>query len=65
MVGGGAGGDELRLPLVHEGHQLVHLGDDAALFGEGRKRDLTLGDMTLVDLPNARRCLSKALNCLA
>jgi hypothetical protein len=64
-VGGGAGGGELRLPPVNQGHQLVHLGDDAALLSERRKRDLTLGDMTLVDLPNARCCLRKALNGLA
>ena len=33
--GGGAGRGELRFQCVHQGHQLVHLGHDPALFGEG------------------------------
>ena len=33
--GGGAGGDEVRFQLVHQAHQLIHLGHDPALFGEG------------------------------
>lgn len=32
--GGGAGGGELRLQLVHQGHQLIHFGHDPGLFGE-------------------------------
>lgn len=35
VPGGVAGGSELRLKLVDEGHQLVHLGHDPALFGDG------------------------------
>jgi hypothetical protein len=31
----GLGGGELDLQLVADGHQLVDLGDDAVLFGEG------------------------------
>ncbi len=31
----GLGSSELRFQLVAEGHQLIHLGDDAMLFGEG------------------------------
>ena len=31
----GVGGGELRVELVAEGHQLIDLGDDALLFGEG------------------------------
>ena len=31
--GGGAGGGELRLQLVHQGHQLRPFGHDPALFG--------------------------------
>jgi hypothetical protein len=30
---------ELLLQLVAEGHQFVHLGDDAVLFGEGWEGD--------------------------
>ena len=33
--GGGTGGFELRFQLVHQGHQLIDLGHDPALFGEG------------------------------
>jgi len=33
--GGGAGFGDLRFQLVHQGHQLIHLGHDPALFGEG------------------------------
>lgn len=33
--GGGAGGGELLLQRVHQGHQLLHFGHDPALFGEG------------------------------
>ena len=29
------GGGEADFELVAEGHQLVHLGNDAVLFGEG------------------------------
>lgn len=29
----GPGGGELRFELVAEGHQFIHLGDDAVLFG--------------------------------
>jgi hypothetical protein len=32
---GGAGGGELVLQLVDQGHQLIHFGHDPALFGEG------------------------------
>lgn len=35
----GLGGGEVRLQTVAQPHQLVHLGDDAALFGEGRYRN--------------------------
>jgi len=35
VLGGGAGGGELRFQLVHQGHQLLHFGHDPALFGEG------------------------------
>jgi len=35
VLGGGAGGGELRFQLVHQGHQLIHFGHDPALFGEG------------------------------
>jgi hypothetical protein len=31
------GGGELRLQLVAQSHQFIHLGDDAALFSEGWK----------------------------
>ena len=31
----GSGGGELGLQLVADGHQLIDLGDDTALFGEG------------------------------
>ena|GEM_PF-1375855 len=31
---GGAGGGQLRFQFVHQSHQLIHLGYDAALFGE-------------------------------
>ena len=30
---------QLRFELVAEGHQLVHLGDDPLLLGEGREGD--------------------------
>ena len=30
-------GGEARFQLVAQGHQLIDLGDDAVLFGEGRK----------------------------
>ena len=32
--GGGAGGGELGLQLVNQGHQLIYFGDDTALFRE-------------------------------
>ncbi len=35
VVGNGAGGDELAFQFVDQGHEFVHLGDDAALFSEG------------------------------
>ena len=35
LPGHDAGGGELRFQLVHQDHQFVDLGDDAALFGEG------------------------------
>lgn len=34
LSGGGAGGGELRFQLVHQCHELIDFGDDAALFGE-------------------------------
>ena len=37
--GGGTGGGELRFQLIHQGHQLIHLGHDPALFGEGWERE--------------------------
>ena len=33
----GLGRRELRFQSVAKGHQLIHLGDDAVLLGEGRK----------------------------
>ena len=33
----GLGGGELRFQPVAQGHQFIHLGDDAVLFGEGWK----------------------------
>ena len=33
----GAGLGEVGLEAVDEGHQFIDLGDDAVLFGEGRK----------------------------
>jgi hypothetical protein len=33
---------ELLLQLVAEGHQFIHLGDDAVLFGEGWEGDGSL-----------------------
>jgi hypothetical protein len=33
FLGGGTGGGELRFQLVHQGHQLIDFGHDAALFG--------------------------------
>jgi hypothetical protein len=33
VLGGGAGGGELHFQLVHQGHQLIHFGHDAALLG--------------------------------
>ena len=39
VLGGGAGGGELRFQLVHQGHQLIHFGHDPALFGEGWERE--------------------------
>ena len=35
-VGFGLGDRELLFQPVAEGHQFVHLGDDAVLFGQGR-----------------------------
>jgi hypothetical protein len=32
-----AGNGDLRFQRVHQGHQLLHFGDDPALFGEGGK----------------------------
>jgi len=37
-LGNGAAGGELRFQLVHQGHQLIHLGHDPAAWGEGVKR---------------------------
>jgi hypothetical protein len=34
-LGNGAGGDELALQFVDQGHEFVHFGDDTALLGEG------------------------------
>ncbi len=34
VVGVGLGGGELGVQLVAEGHQFIHFGDDAVLFGE-------------------------------
>lgn len=31
------GGGELRFQSVTEGHEVIHFGDDALLFGEGRE----------------------------
>ena len=31
----GLGGGELGFQLVAEGHEFIHFGDDAVLFGEG------------------------------
>ena len=36
LLGGGARRGELRLDFIHQRHQLIDLGDDPALFGEGR-----------------------------
>ena len=36
-VGFGLGGGELGFQLVAEGHQFIHFGDDAVLFGESGK----------------------------
>lgn len=36
---GGAGSGELHFQRVHQGHQLLHLGHDPALFGEGWEWD--------------------------
>lgn len=33
--GGGAGLIEADFPVVYQGHQLINLGDDSVLFGEG------------------------------
>ena len=35
----GLAGSELRFQPVAQGHQLIDLGDDAVLLGEGRKGD--------------------------
>jgi hypothetical protein len=37
--GGRAGGGELRFQRVDQGHQLLHFGHDALLFGEGWEWD--------------------------
>lgn len=37
LFGGGAGGDERGFEGVEHGHEFVHLGDDPALFREGRE----------------------------
>lgn len=34
VAGFGLGGGELGFQLVAEGHQFIHFGDDAVLFGE-------------------------------
>ena len=46
---GGAGGGELGLQLVDQGHQLIHFGDDTALFGEGGDWNLTVPNLSHVD----------------
>ncbi len=38
MAAFGLGGGELSFELVAEGHEFVHFGDDALLFGEGWER---------------------------
>jgi hypothetical protein len=35
VAGFGLGGGELGFYLVAEGHEFIHFGDDAVLFGEG------------------------------
>jgi hypothetical protein len=35
-AGLGLGGGELGFQVVAAGHQFIHFGDDAVLFGEGR-----------------------------
>jgi len=43
------GGGELRFQLVAHRHQFIHLGDDAVLFGEGRKGKRTTPQPSHVD----------------
>ena len=49
--GGGtfAGSSELRFQRIDEGHQLIHFGDDAALFGEGWNGNKNLLPLSFVD----------------
>src|SRR5688572_19480211 len=43
----GPGGGELPFQPVAQGHQLVHLGDDAALLGQGRDGDDNAANLVL------------------
>lgn len=54
----GVRGKEMRLQLVAQGHQLIYLGDDAVLFGEGRLWNLV--SLNCCDV-NSGRCASRCL----
>ena len=49
VFGGGAGGGEGGFEGGEHGHEFVHLGDDPALFGEGREGDRESPQLTHVD----------------
>ena len=51
---GGLGlrGGETGLQLIAQGHQLIDLGDDPVLFGEGRNREIN--ENLMVDLRHCR-----------
>ena len=58
--GGGAGGGELGFQLVDQGHQLIHFGDDPALFHEGGDGNPNLFKDSKVDVLLGR-CRSELL----
>ena len=45
----GLGGGELRFEPVAQGHQFIHLDDDALLFGEGREGKRTAAQLSHLD----------------
>lgn len=61
----GLGSGYLRFQSVAQGHQLFHLGNDAALFGEGREGKLKIINLRREHVLNEGALIQSAIHVVA